>query len=207
MRVIYKKKSFLSILSLILFLTACGRKSEIQETTISVSAKGALTEEIVGSKDKQNYPLDELRAFAEDDIKRYNKKVKDGQVDLKSCEIKSGVPRIKITYGSWKDYADYHNSVFFYGTIEEAKKKGYDFDTKFVDNNGDTAASSTILANDANWYVVILNEPIRVKVSKDFIYVSENAKIIHTKEAGPREKKDQENGNITTDALVYLICK
>ena len=207
MRFLYKKRNYLPILMMTLLLAACGGKNKAEETTVSINAKGVVTEEIVGSRDKQNYSSEELQSFADKEIKAYNQKAKGEQVNLESCEINKGVPRLKITYDSCSDYAAYHNTVFFYGTISEAKSSGFDFNADFVDNNGDTAASATILANDADWHVLILDEPVRVKVNGNIIYASKNTKIINSREARPTGKTDSSDNNITTASLVYLIFK
>ncbi|HIU76372.1 MAG TPA: hypothetical protein IAC62_10845 [Candidatus Pelethocola excrementipullorum] len=195
----------LLVLAMICLLAGCGGLDDVKETTISISSKGAVTEVIIGSADKKSYSAEELQSFVEDDIKAYNENAKSENIKLKSCEIKDKVSRIEITYASYTDYAAYHRTTLYYGTLKEAESAGYDFDVDFIDNNGEAAAKSTILSNDNDWKVVILEEPVDVMVSGDILYVSNNAEI-----SAKREVKIAEAGEaktITTDSLVYLIYK
>ena len=92
------------------------------------------------------------------------------------------------------------------GTVKEAENAGYDFNAEFQDNNGESAAASTILANDDAWHVVILEEPVQVLVEGTLLYTSTNAEITGKGKA----KIAAEDGNgqsITISSPVYLIYK
>lgn len=204
---IYRKIRLSVLLAITLMLCGCGGLADVKDDTITVSAKGAVREAIVGDGEKNDYSIEELRSFVEEDIEEYNQNAKSGNIDLKSCEMKDGIIRIEIAYASYVDYAAYHKTTLFYGTLKEAKSKGFDFNTEFVDNNGDTAAAATILAHGDEWHVVILEEPVDVQVSGDILYVSKNAEITGKRKAKIADEKDEGAERITTDSLVYLIYK
>lgn len=186
-------------------LTGCGDLDKVKETTIAVTAKGAVTEVIVDSEKEKAYTAEELQAFVEEDIKAFNQDAKSEHVKLKSCEIKEDETRIEIKYDSYTDYAAYHKTELFCGTIKEAQDAGYKFDTEFKDNNGETAAFATIMANDSQWQVVILEEPIQVMVDGTILYASADVEISSKKEAKIAAKGDGDE--ITTESLIYLIYK
>lgn len=198
-------KFLLVLLTLASMFAGCGGLGDVKETTISISSKGAVTEVIMGDGKKQSYSAEELQSFVEEDIKVFNKNVKSDNVKLESCEIKDETPRIEIEYSSYEDYAAYHKTTLYFGTVKEAQSAGFDFKGEFADNNGETAAVSTILANDSDWHVAILEEPVNVRVSGDILYASKNAEITGSKEAKIVSEEDE--GAITTESLAYLIYK
>lgn len=193
----------LVVLVTVLF-SGCDNLKDVEATTISIGSKGAVTEVIVESTEGDSYTAEELETFVGEDVESFNKSAGSDHVKLKSCEIKENVARIVMEYDSCADYAAYHGTELFWGTVEEARASGYNFETEFRDNNGESAASSTILANNKDWQVVILEEPVNVQVAGDILYASTNAEITAKREAKIAAKSG-EDITITTDAPVYLV--
>ena len=48
-------------------------------------------------------------------------------VKLEKCQIKEDKVEIRMEYGDYQSYADYHGAEFFAGTLDEAEEAGYDF--------------------------------------------------------------------------------
>ena len=187
-------------------LVGCNKLDDVKETTISVGKKGAVTEVIMESAEGESYGVEELQSFVDADIKAFNQNAKTQNVELTSCEIKDGMTRIEIAYTSYTDYADYHKTRCFVGTVKEAENAGYDFNAEFQDNNGESAAASTILANDDAWHVVILEEPVQVLVEGTLLYTSTNAEITGKGKA-KIAAEDGTGQSITISSPVYLIYK
>lgn len=202
------RKVCLGILAVLVtgIFSGCDNLKDVETTTISIGSKGAVTEAIVERMEGESFSAEELQSFVSEDVKSFNEKNGSEAIELKSCEIEKKVVRIVLEYGTCADYAAYHGTDLFWGTVEEAKAAGYNFDAEFKDNSGESAAASTILANDKGWQVVILEEPVNVKVSGDILYASANAEIAAKREA-KIESGSGEEGTVTTDAPVYLIFK
>lgn len=187
-------------------LNACGQHKKAEDTTVIVDKKGTVTEVIVEKEEQASYDMEELQSFVKEDIGTFNQDAGTEHVKLDFCERRDGVIRIGIVYDSGSDYASYHKTVCFVGTVSEALGAGYDFEEEFLDNNQQAAAPATILAGDSQWKVMILEEPVRVELPGDILYATKNAQI-----TGKREVKiASEEGNaenVTTDSLVYLIYK
>ena len=79
------------------------------------------------SKD-DDYTEDELKVFVEDDIKKFTEERGDADsVKLEKCQIKEDKVEIRMEYGDYQSYADYHGAEFFAGTLYEAEEAGYEF--------------------------------------------------------------------------------
>lgn len=188
----------------VLLLGGCDSLKDVTETTVTVDKEGGVREVVVAGMDGEDDTA-ELESFVEEDIGAFSER--GVGVRLDTFQAKDGTVKIAIDYDSAQDYAACHGTEFFSGTVSEAQAAGYDFSAEFKDNNGEAAASSTILAGDGEWRTLILEEPVSVQVSGQILYASTQAEITGKKEA--RISAGEESGEeaITTESLVYIIYK
>ena len=119
-------------------LSGCEKLKDVTSTSVYVSKNGVVTEAIVEDYSKDDdYTEDELKVFVEDDIKKFTEERGDADsVKLEKCQIKEDKVEIRMEYGDYQSYADYHGAEFFAGTLDEAEEAGYDFSASFVDSKG-----------------------------------------------------------------------
>ena len=116
-------------------LSGCEKLKDVTTTSVYVSKNGVVTEAIVEDYSKDDdYTEDELKVFVEDDIKKFTEERGDADsVKLEKCQIKEDKVEIRMEYGDYQSYADYHGAEFFAGTLDEAEEAGYDFSASFVE--------------------------------------------------------------------------
>ena len=117
-------------------LSGSEKLKDVTTTSVYVSKNGVVTEAIVEDYSKDDdYTEDELKVFVEDDIKKFTEKRGDADsVKLEKCQIKEDKVEIRMEYGDYQSYADYHGAEFFAGTLDEAEEAGNDFSTSILDS-------------------------------------------------------------------------
>lgn len=102
-------------------LSGCEKLKDVTTTSVYVSKNGVVTEAIVEDYSKDDdYTEDELKVFVEDDIKKFTEERGDADsVKLEKCQIKEDKVEIRMEYGDYQSYADYHGAEFFAGTLDE----------------------------------------------------------------------------------------
>ena len=105
-------------------LSGCEKLKNVTTTSVYVSKNGVVTEAIVEDYSKDDdYTEDELKVFVEDDIKKFTEERGDADsVKLEKCQIKEDKVEIRMEYGDYQSYADYHGAEFFAGTLDEAEE-------------------------------------------------------------------------------------
>lgn len=105
-------------------LSGCEKLKDVTTTSVYVSKNGVVTEAIVEDYSKDDdYTEDELKVFVKDDIKKFTEERGDADsVKLEKCQIKEDKVEIRMEYGDYQSYADYHGAEFFAGTLDEAEE-------------------------------------------------------------------------------------
>lgn len=165
-------------------LAGCNDKEEqYYETTLKIDKKGNITENIVESFDKDYYDVSELANEFEKEVQNYNDSMGSEEIRLKGTEQKDGEVFVKVEFNGPSDYQSFVGEEMFIGTIDDAVQNGYSMNVslKGVDK-GDIISRVQIMGmKDKN--IVIMSEPVRVKLYSDIAYVSANVDVVGSKEA------------------------
>ena len=142
-------------------LSGCEKLKDVTTTSVYVSKNGVVTEAIVEDYSKDDdYTEDELKVFVEDDIKKFTEERGDADsVKLEKCQIKEDKVEIRMEYGDYQSYADYHGAEFFAGTLDEAEEAGYDFSASFVDSKGNEVSVEDAVKGVKHVRVIVCEEP------------------------------------------------
>lgn len=194
------KKTFLiCIFTAVLALTACAKtEDDFDETTITVSKRGKVSENIVESFNKDYYDLAELEDEFTRSVMEYNAAIGGDEIRVKSIEQKDAKVYVDIEFNGPSDYESFMGETLFVGTISDAYDNGYTMDVtlKDVDSQDKIGKVQIMGMNDRT--IVILSEHVRVKTFRDIAYVSANVDVIGSDEARVLSE---------SDGLAYLILK
>lgn len=180
---------------LLLLLVGCGKTPE--ETTVSISKKGVITQTIVEEWDQANYDEAEFEADIEAQIEEYGTEL----VSLKSCEVKKNVITVVMEYATAADYAAFNGVQCFDGTIAEADAAGLIMNGTYYDTEGKETSQHKVL-EDSTERVLILNEPVAVEVPGAIVYVKDGVELLGKKKAritGQENAASQEEGSSVTE--------
>ena len=175
-----KAGQLLTVLTAALMLmSGCEKLKDVTTTSVYVSKHGVVTEAIVEDYSKDDdYTEDELKTFVEDDIKKFTEKRGDADsVKLEKCQIKEDKVEIRMEYGDYQSYADYHGAEFFAGTLDEAKEAGYDFSASFVDPEGQEVSVEDAVKGIRQVRVIVCEEPMEIVTDAPVICVSGTAAV------------------------------
>ena len=160
-------------------LSGCEKLKDVTTTSVYVSKNGVVTEAIVEDYSKDDdYTEDELKVFVEDDIKKFTEERGDADsVKLEKCQIKEDKVEIRMEYGDYQSYADYHGAEFFAGTLDEAEEAGYDFSASFVDSKGNEVSVEDAVKGVKHVRVIVCEEPLEIVTEDPVLCVSGTAAI------------------------------
>ncbi len=158
------------IIGCICLLWGCGSGGDM--SMLTADAGGSITEKIIEPKDG-DFSSEELEQYIAAQIEAFQ----GGTVTLESCKVGATDVEIELTYGSWKDYADFNQIVCFMGTLSEADTAGYDIRQTWLDKSGKAAGQDIVQEHVKDWNVLVLGEPVRVKLPGKIVYATDNVKI------------------------------
>lgn len=162
-----------------MLMTGCGKLKDVTTTSVYVNKNGVVTEAIVEDYSKDDdYTEDELKAFVEDDIRKFTGERGDADsVKLEKCQITKDKVEIRMEYGDYQSYADYHGAEFFAGTLEEAEEAGYDFSASFVDSEGKEVSVEDAVKGVRHVRVIVCEEPLEIVTDDPVLCVSGTAVV------------------------------
>ena len=148
-----------------------------RNTTVTIDETGKLTEEIVENQGESEYTADELQAYIEEALAAYNRGKETPAIILDSCRVENGSVRLGLAYANFEDYAAFNQVTCFQGTLKEAEDAGYSMDMTWLEPNGQKGDLEIIRERLKEWKVMIVSEPINVKVPDKILYASDNVDI------------------------------
>ncbi len=173
----------LSVILMLLFLSGCSGKEELNETRIRILKKGQIENTIVEAFGMNYYDEAELRKMLEDSIRAYDGKAKEaGRISIKSIETENDMIFVSVLYKSWEDYASFNQVDFFYGSISDALSRGYDM-TMTLSSAEDGRRVGLSELSEEGGRILIVSEPVLIEPDSDIQYVSANVEYIDRRQA------------------------
>ena len=171
---------FLLMLLMLTLLTGCEKKDEdYAETAIIIGSKGIITNEIVEPFDKSYYDEEELRNTIDKELALYCQN--SGNEDscmLDSLSVTDSVATARIEFRDYEAYAGFNEVDFYYGTVEEAMQKGYTSDVTLKSAVDETTISRYEFESLAESSIVVVSEPVLVKLPGRIAYTTANIDVI-----------------------------
>ena len=164
-------------------LMGCGAQ-EKQVTSISLDKNGKITNTIYEEFGEEHYDIQELTKMAENEISAYNSECLREKIFLESVDSVSDGAYVKmiITYETPGDYSGFNKTSLFYGTVQDALDRGYNFSNDLIDENGLKISQDAIDANLDN-HVIITNDKSVIIAPYNILYTSEGIILDGKKEA------------------------
>lgn len=188
-----KRRVLYILLMISLFiLTSCNGNQDliaddIQVNTLLVKDNGSVQSAIVGDFDKPYYKEEEFKNFVDEEVTEYNETKTKDAVTIKSFEIKDDIAKVILKFSSIEHYATFNQVEAAYLTTKEALSRE-DIPDEFINaKDGETISKEEAL-NDDKYKVIILSEPLDVRVDGKVKYYSNsvllNDKAVHSAEEG-----------------------
>ena len=194
-----KKTVLICIFALLLALSGCsGTKDDYDETTITISKRGKVSESIVESFNKDYYDLAELEDEFTRSVMEYNAAIGSEEIRVTSIEQKDAKVYVDIDFNGPSDYESFVGESLFVGSISDAYDNGYSMDVTLKGVDAGDLISKVQIMGMSDKTIVILSEHVRVRTFRDIAYVSANVDLIDSKEARVLSE---------SDGLAYLILK
>lgn len=174
------KKIICTILSVLLcvgLLCGCGKKTNVDTSTVFIDKKGKITSVDVENLDKEYYDEEELESYITEHVAEYTEQ--NGEiVEKASFAVKEGTARLQMEYDSCEAYSGFNGIELFNGTVVAAQAEGYDFDAEFrsvdaeaEDGKGKAFTKEDVLADDDN-KVAVISANVDVQVPGKILFVS-----------------------------------
>ena len=196
-----------------LFFGGCTLPGAANSTTLAADEYGKLTETIIEQREG-GVDRKALEDYIQQSIDTYSGGAEEAPIELVNCKVSGDSVRIQLKYDSYEDYAAFNGIHCFQGTIKKAEESGYDMSGPFYDENGTTAPMDNLRERANEWKVLILEEPIIVKVPDKILYASDNVTITGRLSAQVNTVLSEENAEETfseyahvSDRNAYIIYK
>ena len=202
-----KRRSIAIFLTVLLSLTGCGGIEKAKESTVTVSDEGVVTEALIEEFLSEDYDEKELETSIRQMVDTYNTESGKDAVKIMKIQVKEGEATALLQYESDEVYREFNQVDFFTGTVGQAKEEGFTFAETFQDTEGKEVALGIIPDSCTDQQLIIIREPLNVLVPGKILYVSNNMKILSSKEAKLEQDVEvsYENAQVTTEAYGYVI--
>ena len=202
-----KRRSIAIFLTVLLSLTGCGGIEKAKESTVTVSDEGVVTEALIEEFLSEDYDEKELETSIRQMVDTYNTESGKDAVKIMKIQVKEGEATALLQYESDEVYREFNQVDFFTGTVGQAKEEGFTFAETFQDTEGKEVALGIIPDSCTDQQLIIIREPLNVLVPGKILYVSNNMKILSSKEAKLEQDVEVscENAQVTTEAYGYVI--
>ena len=205
------KKIIITVLAMLLcmgLLCGCGKKTNVDTSTVFIDKKGTVTSVDVEDLDKEYYDEEELESYITEHVDDFTEKNGD-VVEKVSFKVEEGTAKLQMDYDSCEAYTGFNGIELFHGTVVAAQAEGYDFETEFysVDNEaeggkGQSSTKEEVLADDDS-KVAIIKANVDVQVPGKVLFVSAQ----NTKVTGKNTVSIAGEGNSEEADLTYIIYK
>ncbi len=204
------------LLALLLFgaltLTGCGLLGDSwqpqEPDAVSIAEDGSVTETVKDTLDADYYNVTELETMIQSEVAKYNESHGEDTIQVDKLETEEGNVRLVLKYASAKDYAEFNNTEFFYGTVISAQLEGYLFDVPYKKVENGTVQGNAVEGSEVirgmDKQVLILKAPMEVHVPGDVLYTSANAEVLASDVVNATgEQAEEDAGLVLPSNAVY----
>lgn len=164
--------------------SGCGAPKVPEEITVSsivVDKDAAVTVYLVDTFDQSYYSVDELQEMAAEEVDAYNAEKGGSAVLLQNVEMTSDGGNVRVSYyfTDAADYAEFLDTEFYYGTIEQSGSAITDLNQVLYDVDGSSSITTVDLMGDKlkDRHVIVAWEPEVVYAPYAVSYVSEQTSV------------------------------
>lgn len=161
------------ILSIVLFVN--DGKYDTGTNAVYVLENGKVVSVSVEAFDEKAYDKEELKAYIKETIDTYNSENGETLAKQKTLEIKDGAANLVMEYAGADVFEDFEGIELFEGSIADAKKAGYTFESEFasITDGKISACSAEDFMDNADYKVVIIKANTTVCIEdREICYVS-----------------------------------
>lgn len=194
------------VLLLVLLLTGCHTIEYADVSTLEVGSRGDVIQVVVEPFSQEDGDEEGLRAMIRESVQEYNDAAGSERIVLGDLKFQEGQVRMMVNYENCTDYAAFNNVTLFQGTVEEAVVELYSFDDTFQNKAGETITGEEIQETAGQESVLILEEPVQVKVPGKIQYVSSNVKIL-SDDLAEVQIGDEGEDTVVTEKEAYIVYK
>ena len=171
-------------------LCGCGSDDSL-ETRITIDKDGVITSTIYDDFLEEYYDISELEKMAENEISYYNSEYDSPRITLSDSKADDdGEVMLQMQFESSVDYSHFNQVTLFFGTVTEAKEKGFAISDNLVDSNG-ISLSMDEFSGLQDRHIIITSEKIKIISPYNIEYSTRNVKIKDKKEADLSEVSDE----------------
>lgn len=166
-----KKFLLYIVLTLCLVLTAgCKTKNreltieDVKNSTILVKNDGTVQAATIETFEKNNYSLDELKAFITKEIGKYNQDNEADSIVINTLEVKDKNAVLILNYKSLENYTAFNKVKASFTTTADAKSSKLELPDVYVNVKDGAYTSPDVALKNSKYKVLVLNEKTDVIV-------------------------------------------
>lgn len=124
--------AIIAIIAMILFLVLKTDYTDVETNTVFILEDGKIVSTDIEAFDEKTYDKEKLGDYVQKVIDTYNSENGEDMLKQNSYEVEENKATLVLEYANADVYEDVNGVELFTGTIAEAKKAGYDFNTNFA---------------------------------------------------------------------------
>ncbi|MBE5836403.1 hypothetical protein [Butyrivibrio sp.] len=179
-------KRFVGVISAFMLLSClfgCG-SNEGQLTTVALDKNGKITNTIYEDFSEEYYDVTELTQMTENEISSFNAERLTEKITLDAVDKISDGNAVKMVlkFATPTDYAEFNNTVLYYGTVQDALDRGYSISSDLIDENGLKINSDALEDNKDNHIIITKDRSVFI-TPYNIVYSSNGVSLKGKKEA------------------------
>ena len=181
------------------------------QTSLQISAGGSVTESIFDTLDQNYYNADELQDLVARSVNSYNAEHGDHAISVPAYSAENGKIALTLVYRTPEDYASYNQVSFADGPMLDVQMSGITFPDTFLKANGSNLTDQGVSSDEAlshkEYSATVTVADHVVQVPGQIRYLSENAELVNSHVAQPKQQGEtdaaSETGLVLPSNAVY----
>ncbi|MBQ6416837.1 MAG: hypothetical protein IJJ65_11380 [Butyrivibrio sp.] len=179
-------KRFVGVICAFMLLSClfgCGSDEGLL-TTVALDKNGKITNTIYEDFSEEYYDVTELTQMTENEISSFNAERLTEKITLDAVDKISDGNAVKMVlkFATPTDYAEFNNTVLYYGTVQDALDRGYSISSDLIDENGLKINSDALEDNKDNHIIITKDRSVFI-TPYNIVYSSNGVSLKGKKEA------------------------